>query len=264
VENVQKHFASHTQQAMIPNQEADEPRPVGLPSSNRGGHSMPGPGPEYRIDPREVKARMDTPLVKTVLDMGFEKNLVQTVVEEQLKKNGDDFQSAENLLEAILIKSESNENPALEIPAAHTSVSNIPAPQPEPNQNTNTTETSQTSVATPTKSKVSKNRKKKERKKAKAAAAKASESQTKENSPSSEEDAIADINQGNMDGVEMLLQEKKKWEEQRMCKVCMDSDVNVVFLPCGHLCCCSNCAPSLSTCPMCRTFIKGTVRTYFS
>ncbi|KAI0231427.1 E3 ubiquitin-protein ligase XIAP [Lamellibrachia satsuma] len=45
------------------------------------------------------------------------------------------------------------------------------------------------------------------------------------------------------------------------CKVCLDADMNTVFLPCGHLACCGNCASALSTCPICRTAIQGYVRT---
>ncbi|XP_065344661.1 baculoviral IAP repeat-containing protein 7-B-like [Cloeon dipterum] len=48
------------------------------------------------------------------------------------------------------------------------------------------------------------------------------------------------------------------------CKVCLDGDVRVVFLPCGHLVTCVQCAPNFSLCPICRTEIKATVRAYFA
>ena len=44
----------------------------------------------------------------------------------------------------------------------------------------------------------------------------------------------------------------------------MDNEVGVVFLPCGHLISCVNCAPSLKDCPVCRQSIHGTVKTYMS
>ena len=53
-------------------------------------------------------------------------------------------------------------------------------------------------------------------------------------------------------------------KEQRLCKICMDKDIGVVFLPCGHLICCVQCAPSLKDCPLCRQQIQGTVKTYMS
>lgn len=61
-----------------------------------------------------------------------------------------------------------------------------------------------------------------------------------------------------------LEDENARLKEQRTCKICMDGEVGVVFLPCGHFCCCVNCAPSLKDCPVCRTSIQGTVRTYMS
>ncbi|XP_041354958.1 uncharacterized protein LOC121372607 [Gigantopelta aegis] len=50
--------------------------------------------------------------------------------------------------------------------------------------------------------------------------------------------------------------------EQLTCKVCLENNVNVVFLPCGHLCCCVDCAARLRKCPLCRSRIEGTVRAY--
>ena len=48
--------------------------------------------------------------------------------------------------------------------------------------------------------------------------------------------------------------------ESRTCKVCMDSEVNTVFLPCGHLVCCDTCSPALRNCAVCRALICGTVK----
>ena len=42
-----------------------------------------------------------------------------------------------------------------------------------------------------------------------------------------------------------LMSENARLKEQRTCKICMDGEVGVVFLPCGHLCSCVNCAPAL-------------------
>ncbi|XP_011313916.1 E3 ubiquitin-protein ligase LRSAM1 isoform X1 [Fopius arisanus] len=41
------------------------------------------------------------------------------------------------------------------------------------------------------------------------------------------------------------------------CVVCMDSQCEVIFLPCGHLCCCATCSNMVTTeCPMCRGSIQ--------
>ena len=59
--------------------------------------------------------------------------------------------------------------------------------------------------------------------------------------------------------VQLLLEENGQLREARTCKVCLDKEVDTVFLPCGHLVCCRTCAPELRTCPVCRTLIRGTV-----
>lgn len=63
--------------------------------------------------------------------------------------------------------------------------------------------------------------------------------------------------------VELEL-ENRRLKDQRTCKICMDREIGVVFLPCGHLISCVNCAPALKDCPLCRQPISGTVKTYMS
>ncbi|NXD22174.1 BIR7B protein, partial [Spelaeornis formosus] len=56
----------------------------------------------------------------------------------------------------------------------------------------------------------------------------------------------------------------RRLQEQRMCKVCMDRDVSVVFVPCGHLVACGECALNLRRCPICRAVIQSSVRAFMS
>jgi len=44
------------------------------------------------------------------------------------------------------------------------------------------------------------------------------------------------------------------------CLICMCSEKDVVFAPCGHYCSCAECAKKLSKCPMCREMIKVIVK----
>lgn len=62
------------------------------------------------------------------------------------------------------------------------------------------------------------------------------------------------INVGNAD---------KSDGDKQCCKICMDNDVEVTFVPCGHLIVCESCAFGLKECPLCRSEIKETVRTYY-
>ncbi|XP_063315642.1 baculoviral IAP repeat-containing protein 7 isoform X3 [Pelobates fuscus] len=59
-------------------------------------------------------------------------------------------------------------------------------------------------------------------------------------------------------------EELRRLKEERVCKVCLDKDVSMVFVPCGHLVVCTDCAPNLRTCPICRAVIRGNVRAFMS
>lgn len=53
-------------------------------------------------------------------------------------------------------------------------------------------------------------------------------------------------------------------KEQNLCKICMDKEIGVLFLPCGHLMSCVECGPAMTTCPFCRQTIRGTVRAFLT
>ncbi|NXS64417.1 XIAP ligase, partial [Brachypteracias leptosomus] len=44
-------------------------------------------------------------------------------------------------------------------------------------------------------------------------------------------------------------------QEEKLCKICMAKDISVVFIPCGHLVVCKDCAEAFHECPLCRTNI---------
>lgn len=46
-------------------------------------------------------------------------------------------------------------------------------------------------------------------------------------------------------------------EPEEKCSVCLDARRKIVFLPCTHQATCSECAPALRTCPLCRTPIRA-------
>ncbi|KAF7248595.1 Baculoviral IAP repeat-containing protein 7-B [Varanus komodoensis] len=63
----------------------------------------------------------------------------------------------------------------------------------------------------------------------------------------------------------LSLEEKlRRLQEERMCKVCMDKDVAIVLVPCGHLVVCAECAPNLRRCPICRGVIRDTMKAFLS
>ncbi|CAC5373532.1 unnamed protein product [Mytilus coruscus] len=60
--------------------------------------------------------------------------------------------------------------------------------------------------------------------------------------------------------IRSLEEENQNLRDQQTCKICLDEPIAIVFLPCGHMAFCMNCAPALRRCPICRVFIKGTVK----
>eukprot|EP00897_Mesotaenium_endlicherianum_P001883 jgi/Mesen1/1722/ME000138S00577 len=47
-----------------------------------------------------------------------------------------------------------------------------------------------------------------------------------------------------------------------ICVLCLENQYNAVFVPCGHMCCCTVCASQLRNCPLCRKRIVQAVKTY--
>lgn len=47
-----------------------------------------------------------------------------------------------------------------------------------------------------------------------------------------------------------------------LCVICLEQEYNAVFVPCGHMCCCTMCSSHLTNCPLCRRRIEQVVRTF--
>merc|ERR1712096_151489 len=79
----------------------------------------------------------------------------------------------------------------------------------------------------------------------------------------------ASISSAEKTGPEVSM-EDAKYQVKLECKICFDSPVNTVFLPCGHACCCQDCSVRLkfatwdSKCPICRNKIQNISMLYFS
>lgn len=46
------------------------------------------------------------------------------------------------------------------------------------------------------------------------------------------------------------------------CSICLENNCSIVFIPCGHMCCCHGCSRTLNTCPVCRQTIFSRQITY--
>ncbi|KAJ8315631.1 hypothetical protein KUTeg_007781 [Tegillarca granosa] len=63
--------------------------------------------------------------------------------------------------------------------------------------------------------------------------------------------------------VKSLKKENEDMRERSNCKICREAEVNVVFVPCGHLVCCLSCSHSLRKCPICRKTITRSVKIFW-
>lgn len=61
-----------------------------------------------------------------------------------------------------------------------------------------------------------------------------------------------------------IADELERIRESRTCKICMDAETAIVFLPCSHMATCSSCAVAMTQCPICRVDIKYTIKPIFS
>ncbi|XP_062616598.1 baculoviral IAP repeat-containing protein 7-B-like [Saccostrea cucullata] len=62
--------------------------------------------------------------------------------------------------------------------------------------------------------------------------------------------------------IKPLLNPQPDVQARGKCHICLDEELQIVFLPCGHLCCCALCAPSFHFCPICRGEIQQSKRIF--
>ncbi|XP_053404765.1 uncharacterized protein LOC123553796 isoform X2 [Mercenaria mercenaria] len=58
--------------------------------------------------------------------------------------------------------------------------------------------------------------------------------------------------------------EYQQLKDQRLCKICMELDIEITFTPCGHFISCEPCGKPLKQCPICRQSVKSYLKTYMS
>ncbi|XP_053555092.1 E3 ubiquitin-protein ligase XIAP [Bombina bombina] len=64
---------------------------------------------------------------------------------------------------------------------------------------------------------------------------------------------------------EISVEEKlRQLQEEKICKVCMDRTISIVFIPCGHLVVCAECAEEINKCPICCTVIQRRQKIFLS
>ncbi len=59
-----------------------------------------------------------------------------------------------------------------------------------------------------------------------------------------------------------IKEKNSQLRRQTVCTICMDREVSIVNLPCGHLVTCVECNLASRDCPICRATIRGVVRAF--
>ncbi|KAL8586279.1 hypothetical protein ACOMHN_003794 [Nucella lapillus] len=67
-----------------------------------------------------------------------------------------------------------------------------------------------------------------------------------------------------LSGLQALIAENQMLKKRQRCRRCRMSQLEMTFLPCGHLITCQVCAETFADCPACGKAILGTVRTFMS
>eukprot|EP00092_Neocalanus_flemingeri_P057347 GFUD01068137.1.p1 GENE.GFUD01068137.1~~GFUD01068137.1.p1 ORF type:complete len:324 (-),score=85.88 GFUD01068137.1:475-1446(-) len=94
------------------------------------------------------------------------------------------------------------------------------------------------------------------------------EAATGADSPKPNQSRAASTSSAEKRGPEVSMEDK--YQVKLECKICYDSSVNTVLLPCGHACCCQDCSVRLqfatwdTKCPICRKRVQSISMLYFS
>ncbi|XP_046558234.1 baculoviral IAP repeat-containing protein 2-like [Haliotis rubra] len=209
--------------------------------------------PARRTIQDNITHHMNAESVQAVLEMGFSKDLVEKTVENCLKEDDETMPSASELASMVIALEEEQASPGLApalppTPLQRLVASRTDVPQAIPQQGI-TVNGSRNPVFNAMIPPF--------------------------HTPNSHNNVIT-INGNFINGTtqhsrvwqqyrdpQRLREENARLSDRYLCKICMENQVRVTFLPCGHLACCDPCSTSLSLCPICRMTIEGHVDTYY-
>lgn len=63
---------------------------------------------------------------------------------------------------------------------------------------------------------------------------------------------------------ETVAAQKKEKQEEGLCSICFENELNCVLIPCWHICSCTECANKMPKCPICRRPIEKRQKVYKS
>jgi cell division septation protein DedD len=192
--------------------------------------------------------------------MGYPRDLVRQTIERRLTTIGDDFPNVASLLEAVLEFEDHHSS----VSASNATVSSLSMLVPMTAPTTAADTLHSASAPTFTSAVVAANLESTTESGQQTAAQKPKAKGKKKKKKGTANSNLSSDVERPTEEVVKLEEENRQLKEARTCRVCMDVEINTVFLPCGHLVCCDGCARSLQQCPICRTHIRGTVKTFLS
>lgn len=206
----------------------------------------------HQEETRQLHDYMQSSMVQSVLNTGVDRNRVRNVIERRLRDRGNIYPNAETLMNAVL-NYEQNREELNGLSPHHQGSPHIL--QTDERRNARRRSRSSTSSNDGLMNAVM------------------HFEQNREvlNTPSSHgQDSPQNASQShstrtgsrtssshNRDLEQMVSELRQKTK----CKVCLDSEWEVMFQPCNHLCCCRSCGERVETCPVCRSPIESRVRT---
>ena len=69
---------------------------------------------------------------------------------------------------------------------------------------------------------------------------------------------------GNSHKSSLISKENRQLKERNLCKICLDNEICILFIPCRHVATCEECADAIKQCPICRALIVGTLKTFLA
>ncbi|XP_043279999.1 death-associated inhibitor of apoptosis 2-like [Venturia canescens] len=215
-----------------------ENRPIAVPSTARSR--------AREVTDAEVEGFLSSGPAMAALEIGLNVGRVKMAIKQRIESTGLPYANADELIEDVRYVHLAEENDITE-------TGDSESPSSELSNLLNQVITLQSNRSMAFIKNIEKRRRKIE-----------NGESSNESSKLESERAIRQVESPAADRTTVLEEENRRLKEARLCKVCMDREVSVVFLPCGHLATCVHCAPSLTHCPMCRQEIRATVRTFLA
>lgn len=236
------------------NNRRNNSRETGVSSRRRN------PGVNYPVTEIEVEECMESPITLAALGAGLDVARVRRAILQRLRSTGTPFQTSEALIDSVLDAqlneeawSTNSQSQSLSRHLAETlrGMDSIPGIAPQSWDNNPDRGRSQRDGISPSLTEIESRR---------------STSQPRTLPPRRNVSVIDDDRTEPLHKEESLTleEENRQLREARLCKVCMDNEVSVVFLPCGHLVSCARCGAALSACPLCRGAVRALVRAYLA